>query len=101
MLAIAASWRRDGRHGVELVTAVSTWGSSRRSVGSMLAVDVNGHMIGSVSDSCVEGSVVTEALAAIGDGKPCLQAWDVGLAYGGEVSIFVQRLDDDSEAACD
>lgn len=109
LLATAAAWRRAGR-AVGLATVVNTWGSSPRPVGSMLAVDRDGHMIGSVSGGCVEGAVVTEALAAIDDGKPRLltfgvsdaQAWDVGLACGGEIRILVERLDEDpEEAGCD
>jgi xanthine/CO dehydrogenase XdhC/CoxF family maturation factor len=58
-------------------------------------------MVGSVSGGCVEGAVVEEALAVIGDGKPRLldfgvtddQAWEVGLACGGKIQIFVERVE--------
>ena len=54
-----------------------------------------------MSGGCVEGAVVEEALAAIGDGKPRLldfgvsdeQAWEVGLACGGKIEIFVERVE--------
>lgn len=96
----AADWRRSGRK-VALATVVTTWGSSPRPVGSLLAVDEGGKFLGSVSGGCIEGAVIKEALAAIGDGKPRLldfgvtneQAWDVGLACGGKVQVFVERLD--------
>jgi xanthine/CO dehydrogenase XdhC/CoxF family maturation factor len=96
----AADWRRSGRN-VALATVVTTWGSSPRPVGSLLAVDQSGKFLGSVSGGCIEGAVIKEALAAIGDGKPRLldfgvtneQAWDVGLACGGKVQVFVERLD--------
>jgi len=95
----AAQWRRAGR-GVALATVVSTWGSSPRPVGSKLAVDEAGRMIGSVSGGCVEGAVVESALGIIESGAPTLlefgvsdeQAWDVGLACGGRVQIFVEKL---------
>lgn len=95
----AAQWCRDGR-GVALATVVMTWGSSPRPVGSKLAVDDAGRMIGSVSGGCVEGAVVETALAVIESGVPRLlefsvsdeQAWDVGLACGGRVRIFVEKL---------
>jgi xanthine/CO dehydrogenase XdhC/CoxF family maturation factor len=96
----AAAWRNDGGK-VALATVVTTWGSSPRPVGSLLAVDANGKFVGSVSGGCIEGAVIKEALAAIADGKPRLldfgvtneQAWEVGLACGGKVQVFVERLD--------
>ena len=96
----AARWRRAGS-GVALATVVSTWGSSPRPVGAKLAVDGKGAMVGSVSGGCVEGAVVTEAFAVIRDGKPRLldfgitndQAWEVGLACGGKIQIFVERVE--------
>jgi xanthine/CO dehydrogenase XdhC/CoxF family maturation factor len=99
ILSTAAEWHRDGR-GVALATVVTTWGSSPRPVGSKLAVDDQGRMIGSVSGGCVEGAVVETALDIIRTGKPQLlefgvsdeQAWDVGLACGGRVQIFLEKL---------
>jgi xanthine/CO dehydrogenase XdhC/CoxF family maturation factor len=96
----AAQWRRSGK-GVALATVVTTWGSSPRPVGSQLAVDDKGKFIGSVSGGCIEGAVIKEALEAIADGKPRLldfgvtneQAWEVGLACGGKVQVFVERLE--------
>ena len=84
-----------------LATVVSTWGSSPRPVGSQLAVDEGGQFVGSVSGGCIEGAVVTEAIEAIGDGKTRLlefgvsnsEAWEVGLACGGKVQVFVERLE--------
>ena len=99
-LDLAKRWRAEGR-GVALATVVTTWGSSPRPVGSQLVVDDKGKMEGSVSGGCVEGAVVGEALAAIKDGKPRLldfgvtdeQAWDVGLACGGKIQIFVEKVE--------
>jgi xanthine/CO dehydrogenase XdhC/CoxF family maturation factor len=100
ILEQAAKWREAGR-GVALATVVSTWGSSPRPLGSKLAVDSDGAFIGSVSGGCVEGAVVTEALETIRHGKPRLldfgvsneQAWEVGLACGGKIEIFVERVE--------
>jgi len=58
-------------------------------------------MVGSVSGGCVEGAVVNEALEVIRDGEPRLldfgvsndQAWEVGLACGGKIQIFVERVE--------
>ena len=100
ILGQAAAWRRSGK-GVALATVVTTWGSSPRPVGSQLAVDDSGKFAGSVSGGCIEGAVIKEALDAIATGKPRLldfgvtneQAWDVGLACGGKVQVFVERLE--------
>jgi len=100
VLEQAAAWREFG-HEVALATVVKTWGSSPRPVGSQLAVDESGAMVGSVSGGCIEGAVVGEAIAAMKDGRPRLlefsvtneQAWEVGLACGGRVDVFVERLE--------
>lgn len=100
VLATAGDWKRGGK-GVALATVVTTWGSSPRPVGSQLAVSDSQEMAGSVSGGCIEGAVVLEAQKVIADGKPRLldfgvtneQAWEVGLACGGRVQVFVERLD--------
>jgi len=100
ILQQAATWKDQGK-GVALATVVTTWGSSPRSVGAKLAVDQDGKFVGSVSGGCVEGAVIGEALAAISDGKPRLldfgvsneQAWEVGLACGGKIQVFVERVE--------
>ena len=100
VLAKVREWR-GARRKVALATVVTTWGSSPRPVGSQMAVDPKGTMIGSVSGGCIEGAVVKEALDAMRDGKPRLldfgvtdeQAWDVGLACGGKVQVFVEPVD--------
>ena len=100
ILQQAADWRAAGK-GVALATVVSTWGSSPRAVGAKLAVEQDGAFVGSVSGGCVEGAVIEEGLKAIADGKPRVldfgvsneQAWDVGLACGGKIKIFVERVE--------
>jgi xanthine/CO dehydrogenase XdhC/CoxF family maturation factor len=95
----AAAWRKAGK-GVALATVVTTWGSSPRPVGSQLAVDDKGKFVGSVSGGCIEGAVIKEAIEAIADGKSRLldfgvsneQAWEVGLACGGKVQVYVEKL---------
>ena len=96
----AEKWKKDGK-GVALATVVTTWGSSPRPVGSKLVVDNDGEFLGSVSGGCVEGAVIGEAQNAIKDGKPRLlsfgvsneQAWEVGLACGGKIQVFVERVE--------
>ena len=100
VLGAAAKWRAQGR-GVALATVVKTWGSSPRPAGSQLVVDDEGAMLGSVSGGCIEGAVVLEAREAIADGNPRLldygvtneQAWEVGLACGGKIQIYVEKVD--------
>ncbi|BBO20966.1 methylmalonyl Co-A mutase-associated GTPase MeaB [Candidatus Desulfobacillus denitrificans] len=92
-------WRAAGK-GVALATVVKTWGSSPRPEGSHLAVEEGGAFVGSVSGGCIEGAVIGEAQAAIADGQPRLlefgvsdeRAWEVGLACGGRVQVFVERV---------
>jgi LAO/AO transport system ATPase len=99
LLAQVHAWRVAGQ-GVALATVVRTWGSSPRPEGSHLAVNGAGAFVGSVSGGCVEGAVVSEAQAVIADGKPRLlefgvsdeQAWSVGLACGGKVQVYVERV---------
>ncbi|MFT6583417.1 MAG: xanthine/CO dehydrogenase XdhC/CoxF family maturation factor [Alphaproteobacteria bacterium] len=99
VLQQAAAWKK-ARHGVALATVVTTWGSSPRPVGSQLAIKDDGAFIGSVSGGCIEGAVVSEALAAIKDGETRLldfgvtdeMAWEVGLSCGGKVEVFVEPV---------
>ena len=99
ILDAATRWRAEGRR-VALATVVTTWGSSPRPVGSQLAADDAGAFVGSVSGGCVESAVIAEARAILkgaparllGFGVSDEQAWEVGLACGGKVEIFVQSL---------
>ncbi len=96
----AAAWKRDGKQ-VALATVVSTWGSAPRPEGSQLAINQDGDFVGSVSGGCIEGTVVAEAVDIIETGTPKLmefgvsnsQAWEVGLACGGKIQVFVERID--------
>ena len=54
-------WKSSGK-GVAVATVITTWGSSPRPVGSQLAVDDSGAMVGSVSGGCIEGAVVSKGL---------------------------------------
>ncbi len=86
---------------IAVATVVKTWGSSPRAPGAKMAVSQKGEMIGSVSGGCVEGAVVEEALGVLKTGQPKLlhfgvadeTAWEVGLACGGTIEVFVDCLD--------
>jgi xanthine/CO dehydrogenase XdhC/CoxF family maturation factor len=99
VLAQANNWLLAGRQ-VALATVIETWGSAPQPVGSQLVVDQDGNFIGAVSGGCVEGAVITEAQMVITSGAPkVLQfgvadetAWEVGLACGGRIRIYVEPL---------
>ncbi len=99
VLNVAGAWLDQGRS-LALATVISTWGSSPRPVGSQLLVDQDANMVGSVSGGCIEGAVVHEAKEVMASGVPRLleygitheQAWEVGLACGGTLQVYVERL---------
>ena len=99
-LATALEWRDNG-HGVALATVVSTWGSSPCPVGSHLVVRADMQFEGSVSGGCVEGKVIETALECIDKGTTSLlqfgvadnEAWEVGLACGGNIEVYVEPLE--------
>ena len=100
ILGTAAQWRDAGRD-VGLATVTATWGSSPRPVGSQLVVDGEGRFEGSVSGGCIEGAVIQTAKDVMQSGQPEVlefgvsdeQAWEVGLACGGTVRVYVEKVD--------
>jgi xanthine dehydrogenase accessory factor len=99
LLQPITDWFENGER-VALATVVSTWGSSPRPAGSIMAVSSSGKIAGSVSGGCVESAVVERALAVLGGGSPELMhfgvsdetAWEVGLACGGTIEVFISPL---------
>jgi len=99
VLAQAAAWT-DAGHKVALATVIETWGSAPRPVGSQLAIREDATFVGSVSGGCIEGDVVTRALDAIQSEAPEVleygvadaMAWEVGLACGGKIKIYLEPL---------
>jgi xanthine dehydrogenase accessory factor len=91
-----ARWREQGLR-VALARVVDVVGSSPRDPGAAMAVNERGEVAGSVSGGCVEGAVVTEALAALESGTPRLctfgysdeEAFAVGLTCGGTLRVLV------------
>jgi xanthine dehydrogenase accessory factor len=90
-------WRRDG-HRVALATVVDTKRSAPQPIGTKMAVQDGGQVVGAVSGGCVEGAVVEIAEEVLAGAEPSLtqygiadeEAWDVGLPCGGEISIWVE-----------
>jgi xanthine dehydrogenase accessory factor len=99
VLSIAAAWEREGET-VAIATVTETWGSSPRPAGSRMAVTASGRIAGSVSGGCIEGAVAQAAQDVMASGTPKLldfgvtneMAWEVGLACGGKVKVFVESL---------
>lgn len=99
VLIQAEAWLAEGRQ-IAVATVINTWGSSPRQPGSQLLADDRGNFLGSVSGGCVEASVIDAAQTVITTGKAALlefgvadeTAWEVGLACGGRIEIFVEKV---------
>ena len=111
VLRALRDWRLAGRRAM-LVTIVTTWGSSPRPVGSIMALDEGGRVVGSVSGGCIEddlihrytrayalsgaGSFVKDAL--IPEGPPLMCKYGVsadeahrfGLPCGGTIELLLE-----------
>ncbi len=94
-------WRSQG-HRIAVARVVGLEGSGPRDPGAAMAVNDAGEVAGSVSGGCVEGAVVTEALAVLDGSKaPGVvtfgysddEAFAVGLTCGGTIHVFVEPLD--------
>src|SRR5215470_13150091 len=91
----------DAGEDIALATVVETWGSSPRPLGSRMAVTKSGKMAGSVSNGCIEGAVFEEAQKVLKSRQPKIAAFgvtddvafEVGLACGGHIEVFVQPMD--------
>jgi xanthine/CO dehydrogenase XdhC/CoxF family maturation factor len=96
----AVRWREVGRK-VAVATVVATRKSAPRPVGSKLFVSDSGDLEGSVSGGCVESDVYENAREVMETGEPKLlsygikdeEAWEVGLPCGGEIDVFVERVE--------
>jgi len=91
----------DVKRNVVLATVIQTWGSSPRPIGSRMIINDKGDFSGSVSGGCVETAVVRECMGLIKEKKPFKKiefkvsnesAWEVGLACGGEIAIFLEQI---------
>ena len=94
------NWLKDNKK-IALATVIHTWGSSPQPIGSRMIVNENGDFSGSVSGGCIESSVIRECLEIIKKNKPFKKidfkisnenAWEVGLACGGEITIFIEQV---------
>lgn len=94
-------WRAEDNKSIALATVIQTWGSSPRRAGAKMALTPDGKITGSVSGGCVEGAVFDTGVDVLKSNRPQLlhfgvadeTAWEVGLACGGSIEIFVKPLD--------
>src|SRR4029077_3747649 len=101
ILSEVERWREAGEK-VVVATVVATRRSAPRPVGTSLAVSESGKMCGSVSGGCVESDVYENAREVMETGDPKLlsygiadeEAWSVGLPCGGEIDVFVERVEE-------
>ena len=96
----AISWIESGQQ-VALVTVVETWGSSPFQIGSKMIINEKGNFLGSVSGGCIETNIITECLKLIKNKSSFKKidfkisdenAWNVGLACGGEMTVFIEQI---------
>jgi xanthine dehydrogenase accessory factor len=85
---------------IAVATVIRVAGSAPRPVGARMIISEEGRMAGSVSGGCVETTVYAEMMEVLEGGPPRKlhfgitedMIWDVGLACGGTIDVFVQRL---------
>ena len=94
------TWRANGER-VAIATVVRVEGSAPRPIGATFAVSSAGNLAGSVSGGCVETAVFDVAQEVLATNQPTTvrygitdeMAWDVGLACGGTIDVYVEPLD--------
>lgn len=84
-----------------MATVVSVRQPSPRDVGARMAFSDRGQLAGSVTWGCVEGAVISEAESVLKSGESSLlhfgtvtdTTFELGLTCGGDMDIYVERLD--------
>jgi len=93
------TWRGEG-HQVAIATVTRVKGSAPRPPGAKMAISDDGRWVGSVSGGCVEAAVLEEARKVLEGEPPKLvtfgitdeMVWDVGLACGGIIDVFIEPV---------
>lgn len=96
------SWRQENEACL-WVTILQTWGSSPRPIGSMMAVNQDGEVVGSVSGGCIEDDLIRDRLQYIQQaatqntplqlkyGIKADEAHRFGLPCGGVIELLVEH----------
>ena len=103
ILPVLQTWWK-AQEPLALATVVDVRKSAPRQAGSAMAISLDGEVAGSVSGGCVEGAVYQLGQQVLGSGTPELahygysddEAFAVGLTCGGELDVFVERIDRDA-----
>ena len=99
-LKVLEDWLANKKN-MAFARVIKTWGSSPRPVGSIMLINEDGKMAGSVSGGCVEGAVVKKASEVL-QGEQSIKltygvsdedAWSVGLSCGGSIQVFLEQVD--------
>lgn len=98
--AMLERWLDEGRR-FALATISAAWSSAPREVGTMMAVDEAGEVVGSLSGGCVEGAVHGLALEVLADGDARAahygvsggDAMAIGLTCGGHLDVLIRLVD--------
>ena len=100
-IEIAQSWLADG-HKIAIAIVTQSWGSSPRQAGAIMLIRDDQMISGSVSGGCIEGQVISEAIALFEHKKPLLlsegvddeTAWSQGLSCGGQIDLMLTLIDE-------
>lgn len=107
VLRTCAQWLESGMS-CDLVTVTRTWGSSPRPIGSMLAINADGNVVGSISGGCIEDDLIAQARSGgstrrlpevVSYGISADEAHRFGLPCGGTIELVIEPLMDRSGIA--
>lgn len=97
ILSEVQTWLEEGET-IAVAVVVHAQRPTPRPVGAWMAVSASGKIAGSVSGGCVEGVVFREAQEVLQTQAPKQvtfrvvdeEGWEVGLACGGEMSVYIE-----------